>query len=348
MGTNVFDIIDEIVAFSNSAVTLYDKLADLEYHDQVNSEEYLECIEILRMIKEMEDKKYAKIKFDTAFMEDHLLYLYHKYGVQNQDMLFTLTTIDGKDLGVKRFLSKGQTIATKRNETLIPMYLTKEELEKYRDDIEKELGGPVDLIDAQEYCDEAIAQVEPRERKKEKIRNEVELLRNEALSHTYIAYLNDYIRNTKSKKLKKELLKVKYRTISFNIPLEDYFLDRGPNFAMPKLFQKCIEKDIKTKFEAYQQIYIDFLEAEIEETINHLNTIVNFDLPLKEGGLEALVESIYMKACNSVNPSSELESSLEVFKQNALKNSQTDYAKNKILDSFDLKKELTMTKNVDL
>ena len=53
MGTKVFDTIDEIIAFSNSAATLYDKLADLEYHDQVNSKEYLECIDLLRMIKEM-------------------------------------------------------------------------------------------------------------------------------------------------------------------------------------------------------------------------------------------------------------------------------------------------------
>ena len=351
MGTKVFDTIDEIIAFSNSAATLYDKLADLEYHDQVNSKEYLECIDLLRMIKEMEDKKYALLKYDTPLMQDHLAYLYKSHNLLYQDMLFTLTSLDKKDLGLKRFLSKSQTLASKRNETMVPEIMSPEEMEKYRDEIEKKLGGHVEFVSPQEYYDNIDyldAEIDEEERQKEIKRNEVEILRNEALSHTYIAYLNDYIKNVKSKRIKKELLKVKYRTICFNMPLEDYFLDRGPNFIMPKLFQKCIEVDIDKKRQAYYEVYLDFLEAEIEEAVKELDTIVNVDLPLNEGGLRAIVESIYTRACNSINPSYELEGSLEVVKQNALKTSKSDYAKQKILDSFDLKKELTITKNVDL
>ena len=350
MGTNLLQVIDDIIAFSNSAATLYDKLADLEYHDQVNSKEYLECFDLLRMIKEMEDKKYALLKYDTPFMQDHLAYLYKSHDLLYQDMLFTLTSIDKKDLGLKRFLSKSQTIASKRNETMVPEMMSPEEMEAYRDEIENKLGGKIEFVQPQEYnyFDCLDAEMDAEEVEKEKRRNEVEILRNEALSHTYIAYLNDYIRNCKSKKIKKELLKVKYRTICFNMALEDYFLERGPNFVMPKLFQRCIEVDIDKKREAYNEVYLDFLEAEIEEAVKELDSIVNVDLPLNEGGLRALVESIYTRACNSINPSYELEGSLEVLKQNALKTSKSDYAKQKILDSFDLKKELTITKNVDL
>ena len=117
---------------------------------------------------------------------------------------------------------------------------------------------------------------------------------------------------------------------------------------MPKLFQRCVEADIHNRANAYQEVYIDFLRADIEESLRELDSIQYVDMPLEEGGGYALLEMIYTKACNSVNPSYELDNELQVLKQNALKKSQTDYAKKKILESFKLNKELTMTKNVDL
>ena len=351
MANKTHDIIQDIIAFSNSAIKLYDKLAELEYNGLVGSKEYYECIDLLRYIQEYEDKKYAQIKFNTIYMQDQLEYMCKANNLKYEDMLFTLCSINDDALGVKRFVSKSQTIAAKRNETAVVRPMTEEEKKKYEADLEKQLGYKVELQSVTDYYENYDESEEPgyeEELQEEKVRNEVEILRNEALSHTYIAYLDDYIRNTKSKRLKKALLKVKYRTIGFNKPLEDYFLERGPQFVMPKLFQRCVEADITRKKNAYAEVYLDFLEAEIEEAIRELDTIENFDLPLKEGGLYAIVESIYTKACNSINPSYELECSLEVLKQNALKKSKTDYAKEKIMDSFKLKKELTMSKNVDL
>ena len=351
MANKTYETIQDIIAFSNSAIKLYDKLAELEYNGLVGSKEYYECIDLLRYIQEYEDKRYSQIKFDTIYVQDLMERMAKENNVAYEDMLFTLCSINDDALGIKRFLSKSQTIAAKRNETMVVRPLSEDEQKRYKEQIEKELGCEIDLQSVTDYYDDYDQTQDPEyqtELKEEKMRNEVEILRNEALSHTYIAYLNDYIKNTTSPELKKELIKVKYRTIGFNKPLEDYFLERGPQFLMPKLFQRCIEVDIDKKKNIYSEVYLDFLQAEIEEAINELDSILNFDLPLNEGGLYAIVESIYTRACNSINPSYELESSLEVLKQNALKLSKTDYAKEKIMDSFKLKKELTMSKNVDL
>ena len=351
MACEKYNLIQDIIAFSKSAANLYDKLAEIEYNGQVGSKEYFECIDFLRQIKEYENKKWDQLKLNTEFFQNYMEYICRYHNLMLQDMLFALNVLNDDEVEYKRFVAHGQHIAAKRNETIYADVLSEEDIEQYKKELEEQYGCEVEIVspyeagvpeeDIDQYMDKQILA-------EEEIRNEIELLRNEALSHTYIMYLDDYIKKTKSKRIKKQLLKAKYRTICINDSLEDYFLDRAPQYLMPKLFQRCVETDIKGKEQYYKEVYIDFLQAEIEEAIRELDTIECDELPLNEGGLYALIETIYTRACNSVNPSYDLDSSLQIIKQNALKYSKSDLAKEKIIDSFKLDKKLTMSKNVDL
>ena len=348
MACKEYKLIQDILDFSKSAGVLYDKLADLEYNNLVGSKEYFECIDFLREIRKCEDKRWKEIKMNTEFFHSQMTYQTSAHNLQLQDLLFAVSIMQD-DFEYRRLISFAETYAAKRNETLCACEFTNEELEDTKRQLEEEYGCEVEFVSPEEdeYTD--IEEfIDPTDLAEEKERNEVELLRNEALSHTYIYYLQEAIKNAKDEETKKYLLKVKYRTIGVNEPLEKYFLDRAPYFVMPKLFQRCVEVDIKRRKNAYQQVYVDFIKADIEESIRELDTIEYTELPLEEGGGYALLESIYTKACNSINPSCELDNELQVLKQNALKSSKTDYAKQKILECFKVNKELSVTKNVDL
>ena len=348
MACREYELIQDILAFSKSAGTLYDKLADLEYHNLIGSKEYYECIDLLREIRKCEDKRWKDIKFNTEFFQGQMSLMMQMYKLQLQDLLFALSIMEN-DFPQRRFISFAETYAAKRNETLCACEFTNEEMEEYKKQLEEEYGCEVELISPSEGGYEDLDElIDPTDLAEEKERNEVEIIRDEALSHTYLYYLQEAIKNAKDEETKKYLLKAKYRTIGVNDALEKYFLDRAPQFLMPKLFQRCVEADINRRRNAYEQVYIDFLRGDIEESIRELDSIDYTDLPLEQGGGYALLESIYTKACNSINPSCELDNELQVLKQNALKSSKTDYAKQKILDCFRVNKELSITKNVDL
>jgi len=349
MACKNYELIQDIISFSKSAGKLYDKLADLEYNDLVGTKEYYECIDLLRDIHEYETKRWDQLKLNTVYFNDYMNYILRYKNILFQDLLFAIDINNPEsEIEYKRFVSFGQSIAAKRNETLCAAELDEDELAEYKKQLEEEYGCEVELVTPEEGGYEDYNElIDSETLAEEKVRNQVELLRNEALSHTYLYYLQEEINKCKNEKTKKYLIKAKYRTICVNEALEKYFLDRGPSFLMPKLFQKCVEVDINKKKNAYQEVYLDFIKADIEESIKELNTIIYTDMPLEQGGGYALLESIYTRACNSINPSAILASDLEVLKQNALKRSQTDYAKSKIMDSFKLNKELTMPKNVD-
>ena len=351
MACKEYELIQDIIAFSKSAGTLYDKLAELEYNNLVGSKEYYECIDLLREIRKCEDKRWKDIKFDTQFFHGQMTLMSQMHNLQLQDLLFAISIMQD-DFEYRRFISFAETYATKRNETLCACEIGKDELEEYKKQLEAKYGCEVEIVTPDELDDDEDFEIDnlvPEiDLSEEKERNEVELLRNEALSHTYIYYLQEAIKNAPDEETKMYLLKAKYRTIGVNEPLEKYFLDRAPYFVMPKLFQRCVEADINRRKNAYQQVYIDFLKGDIEEALRELDTIDYTELPLEEGGGYALLESIYTTACNSINPSYELDSELQVLKQNALKSSKTDYAKQKILDCFKVNKEFQITKNVDL
>lgn len=364
MEAKQLQIVNDIIAFSNSAMKLYDKLAELDYNGLIGSKEWNDSIDLLRYIQDYENKKFDQLNVESLDFQKHLLKLTKMYNLRGQDLLYTLTTTRESDLGAIRFISKEQSFEVRNNIILPDISLSKEEVREIMEELgedavqfyddednkissddffnyKRELDDDFDEEDEEEELDEKTIEEETDN-------NHVSLLRNEALSHTYISYLNEYIKNTTDKKLKMALLKVKYRTIGINSTLEEYFLDRGPYFLMPKLFQRCIEVEIKRKERAYKEHYLYCLENEIEESLYEFSTIENPNPSLSNGGLITLIETIFTQACNSLNPSYVLEGNLEVFKQNTLKTSKSDYAKERIKESFSLKKELTISKNVDL
>lgn len=350
MACKDYENIQEIMAFSKSAGVIYDKLADMEFNGLIGSKEYFECIDFLREIRKYEDRRWKDIKLNTEYFNNYMSYVMDAHNLRLQDLLFVLDINNPKEgIEFKRFISFGQSYAAKRNESICACELDQSEIEQYKKELEEKYGCEVEIVSPDEggYTDMEEL-IDPEDLAREKEMNEVELMRDEALAHTFIYYLQEEIKNTTDEETKKYLLKAKYRCICVNYALEKWFLDRAPYFCMPKLFQRCVEADIHNRANAYQEVYIDFLRADIEESLRELDSIQYVDMPLEEGGGYALLEMIYTKACNSVNPSYELDNELQVLKQNALKKSQTDYAKKKILESFKLNKELTMTKNVDL
>lgn len=350
MACKDYETIQDIIAFSKSAAVIYDKLAEMEYNGLVGSKEYFECIDFLRSIREYEDRRWKNLKLNTEYFNTYISFFVERHKLILQDLLFVLD-INNPESAVenKRFVSFAQSIAAKRNESLCAVEFVGPELEEYKKQLEEKYGCEVEIVTPEEEGIEDIDDIlDQQDLEDEKIRNDVELKRDEALSHTFLYYLQEEINKCNDEETKKYLLKTKYRCICVNEALEKWFLDRAPNFLMPKLFQRCVEVDINNRKNAYQEVYVDFLKADIEESLKEFDDIQYTELPLEQGGGRALLESIYTRACNSVNPSFSLATELEILKQNALKRSQTDYAKKKILDSFKLNKELTMTKNVDL
>ncbi len=375
---NVIEKFDEISKFSNSAAILYDKLAELEYNGLVGSKEYFECIDLIKCVRKYEDKRFDTIVFDTSFMQKYLEDLVVENNLCDTDMLYTFITPKDDNMGMIRLISRVSHLMAKRNETTVIEEIDPNELIQFKDGLQDSFGNTVEQVvdyddeeedyddeeedyddEEEDYDDELddddddlYEDIEDDAKKSllkfEKKNNKIALLRHEILSHTYLSYLVDFIKNAKSNELKKALLKVKYRTICYNDALEEFFLDRAPEFLMPKLFQKQIENDINKMKKRYRDVYLRNIQIDMEATLNLLDEIKTDGLPLEYGGLQAIIECLYLKACNSVNPSYILEGEIEVLKQNAIKISKTDYAKEKIIDSFKLKKELTITKNVDL
>ena len=260
------------------------------------------------MTVDYENKKFDELNVESLDFQKHLLKLTKMYNLRGQDLLYTLTTTRESDLGGIRFISKEQSFEVRNNIILPDINLSKEEVREIMEELgedavefyddednkinsddffnyKRELDDDFDEEDEKEELDEETIEEETDN-------NHVSLLRNEALSHTYISYLNEYIKNTTDKELKMALLKVKYRTIGINSTLEEYFLDRGPYFLMPKLFQRCIEVEIKRKERAYKEHYLDCLENEIEESLYEFSTIENPDPSLSNGGLITLIETM--------------------------------------------------------
>ena len=352
MACKEYELLQDLLKFSKSAVGLYDRLADLEIKGEAYSKQYFEYLDLIREVRKYEERLWNQIRIDTPFMQNYLERICRVKKISNQDLLFCLDSLNNDVVEYKRLIGHAQTLGARRDETIVAYEISPEEFSKYKRQVEEQLGYPIELLTPEkagyDRYDDMNQFVDEQTVAEEHIRNQIELLRNEVLSHTFIAYLDEEIKKCTNKYIRNYLIQAKYRTICFNDALEDYFVDRAPSYLMPKLFQRCVEADIKGKEKYYQEVYTNFLQAEIEEAISELDSIEYDKLPLRQGGGYVLLETIYTRACNSVNPSADLEGDIEVIKQNALKNSKTDYAKQNIIDSFKLKKELTMSKNVDL
>ena len=365
---------NNILEIYASMLKLYDRQAKLEIEGKKDSSEYKQNYQLLYMIREHVYEKYEKSHIPVKEADDYVSFLNTTFNEFLGEEGTFLSMLSDEQVTTPSFrlyndfyyrsLNKHIVIVEGDDEddVLEQMVLDNiefEELKKQFGYISNDGTGYVahepeeDEEDYEEYEElenqtnqiymDAYEQTMQMEYKS----MDVDLFRIQYHELTLLDYLEDYIANTKNKRLRSELIKVKYRLI-FTFPsVENRYLRVPETINSTYVLKTAIRNYYKSNDIDLKTIFDVEYTHPVEEMINfELNTLSNMDMESRKykDKVKAIMHMLNLKANISINIDDVIDDNLHDLKREAISNATNEKTKKLIKESFKTKKELMVTK----
>lgn len=320
MKTKETEKLDDIIQLNEAALKQYNILAKLEIQGQKDSEEYHQVIKNLQLISEVIEKKINSLQIDDKDLLDYENNLAKKHDYEDEDILVETLFQNNHDLAAKR----------------LSMQIFNYSLINYCYYVEDEYI-------AEEYQDyrEEIAEYMEEDEKKE---IDFELIKDRLITSTFLAYLEEAIKNETDNDVKELLIKTKYNVLYLICSVEPKFLRNQEEYVNPTLIQNII---------TLQQDKVDIEEDFIipnEETImmhlEYMAAIPNNYYRSLENNVKVYLLSLYIKTLLSINISKKSDIRLNKVKETI--KAKCHKSQDFINEAYNISKTLSVVKKVDL
>lgn len=324
----------EITKLNKTLESMYTELAELEILGLQYSKEYDKNISYIQMILDVINKKIRALDFTN----EDLIEIDEKLGA-----------INGYNDEEHNFILDLFELSENNHMRRLCMQL-------YYISIENDCGYNIeDIEDKDKYVDSELAENEELQEKCEeyldeliKKENEVELLKDKLFSHTLMQYLLDAIESEKNIEIKNELIKVKYRLIYLLKDLERRFINNPKKFSRVNFYQELLKEREKDDEEIYMYLYTEPIKEEIEAELNYLSKLNDSYYSNIKNRICVILRVIYIKTYLSMNFDTRIDKELKDIQQQVINETESDISRENVIKSFEIKKELSVPKKVDL
>lgn len=322
----VLDKLLDIIKFNKNLESVYNTLADLEINGQINSEEYDKNVYYIQLILETINKKLSSLHLDDATMIeiDETLAALNRFDEEGHDLIIDLLELE-TDNSVRRTMMQIYYLSIETNSGYIiedAMEVSEEE-EEIAESLEEEL---IESIEEEEA---------------------VELMKDKIFASTLLDYIIDYIAKEKNTRIKNELIKVKYRLIYLIKSLEISFVNNPRNFSKTALYQELLLATYKEHESVYETNYTELVKSNVLLEVDYIVNLDDEYYKNIKNKVRAILRSLYIKANLSINYDLSIIDYLKDIYTDALASTKSSISKKNIKESFAIKKELSVQKDVD-
>lgn len=312
-------VLDDILKLNETSLKQYEILAELDINEKNKSEEYQDTLKNIKIIAEVIAKKLANLKISDEDLLRYEASLAKKYNFEDEDILVETLYQNTHDLAAKR----------------LSMQIFNYSLMNYCYVIEEEY-----IAEEYEGHEDEVCEVVEDDAKKE---IDFELIKDRLINHTFLAYLDNAIKNETNEDVKNILIRTKYKVIYLLYPIETNFLKKQDKYVNPNLIQEIIgyqEKNVDL-----EELFINPNEQIITDHLESIADIPNEYFDSFENNVKLYLLSIYIKTLISINISKPSESRLKIFREK-LKLKSTK-SKKYIDEAYNISKNLSVVKKVD-
>lgn len=311
--------LDDILKLNETALKQYEILAELEINGKKNSGDYKKVIANLKMIAEVINKKFDSLNITDEELLEFDASLAQKYDYEDEDILLEVLAQNLNNLPAKR----------------LSMQIFNYSLINYCYCIEDEYIAE----EFAEYADEVNEMVE------EDANREIdfELIKDRLINYTFLAYLEEAIKNETNKEVKEILIKTKYHTLYLLFTIEHNFLRDQDNYGNPQTFKEAV-----TCQESNVDLEDEFIKPNEETIIEHLKCIAslpNTYYDTLENNVKIYLMSIYIKTLISINISKPTDRRLNALREKLKLKSEK--SRKYIDETYNISKRLSVVKKVD-
>lgn len=317
----------EIIQLNKAYERIFNTLAELEVNGQTNSDDYQINLDYLNITKEIIDKRINALDFDEEeLMEaEEFIACLNRLDDKNHDIIIDILCLS-KENSARKLVNQLYMISRKNN-----MFVMTDE-QPISDDFTEEEKESIE----DELVDEIIKE------------DELDILKEDLLSHTLMEYILEAIQNEKNTRVKNELIRVKYRLLFLLDTLGNSFRRNPNNFTKVPVFQELL----KIKYTEEKSLYYeDFLEPIKGMLLDFIDTISALDKDEIKGYKDKakfILFKLYLKTFISIIYDDDFHKEIVEATEQIKEDAKSDFAKKNIDDIFKLNKSLSNLKKVDL
>ena len=330
---------------------IYNRLAELEIDNKIQTEEYVNLFKLVRYINKRANDELKDVLLCDEDVFDFFKFLQRKEHLESDD-IFTITDLDTNN-PLRRLISYTNSLSISRHEEIsIPLHYVDQNGNPV--DVDNMLSD--DMVDTiiEQYAEQGIEVTEDMLYTKEQmdedykkeilIQDEILMFRDLLFTHTYMDYLQDQINEEKDPEFRAELIRQKYKAIYVCKGLEDEFMKNPIHFTQTRLLQRLVDTHRIGNEELYNDAYLEMLKVVVESDLAGMAEIPEGDYASLQDKAKLTCAILYDKALLSANYSRELDSELYYFSKMCKDEALNKDVKERLEKVYELKKDYSIQK----